>query len=272
MSEERALAAERLRISEVMFYQADMAAALKFYGEQLGWKIKANYGGSYALISVDGVFDLAISGAEFAAGGWQAGASVPPAVLNVESSDLAASLARLRASGIAAGDASGSVDSIVTSGFADPWGNSVMLWQDGNSAAAAAAWPGGPEAGPAPQTDGRYGRVEALLLVEDLPAAEAFYQNSLGLGVFEQAGGVYTALRQGAGPLLGLLLRSAWHSPDRAPRGAQVTLECADLNAERARLCATGVDCSPVKPAAGMAWFCFSDPGGNNLVVWQNLE
>lgn len=272
MSSEMAGAPEQLRISELMYYQADVSAALKFYGEALGWKVKANYGGSYALLSVGGALDLAISGAEFAQCGWEAGQPVPPGVINAESSDLAASIARLRASGIVVADATGSVESIVTSGFSDPWGNSVMLWQDGNSAGAAAGWPGGPEAGPAPQPDGRYGRVEALLLVDDLPAAERFYQDSLGLGVFEQSGGVYTALRLGAGPLLGLLLRSAWHSPESAPRGAQITIECPDLNAERARLEAQGVVCGPVKPEQGMAWFGVKDPSGNSLVFWQNFE
>lgn len=270
MSSELAGAPERLRISELMYYQADMSAALKFYSEALGWKVKANYGGSYALLSVGGAFDLAISGAEFAESGWEAGQPVPPGVINAESSDLAASIARLRASGIVVADATGSVESIVTSAFSDPWGNSVMLWQDGNSSGAAEGWPGAPQAEPAPQPDGRYRRVEALLLVEDLAEAEAFYQSSLGLDVFEQSGGAYTALRQGAGPLLGLLLRSAWHSPESAPRGAQITIECPDLNAERTRLAAGGVLCGAVKPEQGMAWFGVNDPSGNSLVFWQN--
>jgi predicted enzyme related to lactoylglutathione lyase len=105
--------------------------------------------------------------------------------------------------------------------------------------------------------------VEVIVYVRDMERAIEFYRDTLGLEVdFETP--YWTTFRTGA-------CTFALHAIERRERGAgepDPTFGVADIEAERDRLAAAGVEVTEVRePTPGVRVFDARDPEGNRFSV-----
>jgi catechol 2,3-dioxygenase-like lactoylglutathione lyase family enzyme len=99
--------------------------------------------------------------------------------------------------------------------------------------------------------------VEVVVYTRDMERATAFYRDTLGLEPdFESEH--WTTFRTGA---CTLALHAGSESPDP-------TFAVADLDAERTRLAAAGVEVTEIRePVAGLRVFDARDPDGNRFSI-----
>ena len=105
--------------------------------------------------------------------------------------------------------------------------------------------------------------VEVVVYVRDMQRAIRFYRDTLGLELGYESP-AWTTFRTGACTL-------ALHATERREPGSaepDPTFRIADVNAERARLAAAGVDVTELRePVAGVLVFDARDPDGNRFSI-----
>lgn len=129
-----------------------------------------------------------------------------------------------------------------------------------------------------------HGVLETCLYVDDLRAAEQFYQDVLGLTLFSRKEGRHAFFRCGRGMLLLFLPHASRAAAETPPHGAEgpghvaFAVRSPELDAWKARLAAGGVsiECSHQWPHGGISHY-FRDPAGNSLelaspAIWSLPE
>ena len=114
--------------------------------------------------------------------------------------------------------------------------------------------------------------LETILYVDDLPAAERFYGDVLGLELDSRKDGLFVFLKCGAGMLLLFELEAASTGRNvpahgaRGPGHACFAVAEDDLDGWKARLQAAGVAIEQEMdwPRGGRSFY-FRDPAGNSL-------
>ncbi len=104
--------------------------------------------------------------------------------------------------------------------------------------------------------------VEVVVYTQDMAGATAFYRDTLGLEP-EYESEHWTTFRTGACTL-------ALHAGSEAPDPTFLT---GDLDAERERLAAAGVEMTEIRePAQGLRVFDARDPDGNRFSIESRAE
>jgi len=258
-----------LQVAEIIHYSADIPAAIEYYHGQLGWPLVIQMGDNLAVLDAGGAYQLTVVTAAWTPD-WEPGKPVPGPQLSLESTDLAADCALLEQRGLAGLEIGGDPVNMPALDIPGPENLALFTWQD----LQAKPGPSAIEKHRAQQKpeDVLYTLGECLLFVEDLPAAESFFIDKLGFSVKERHEDLFTALRRGEGPVVGVYHRPRWwEAPDELPvMPVRLFLECPDLKAEHARQVAAGANPGAIKEkGAGLSWFSSTDPDGNTITFWQ---
>jgi catechol 2,3-dioxygenase-like lactoylglutathione lyase family enzyme len=255
--------AENLRVAELVYYVSDFERALAFYRDGLGWTPDWQ-GQGYGAVDVLGQYKLTLISAAVMEPGWKVGQPLPPGQLCLQSNDIAATRARLQELGIDAPPLPGEAGQMRSFTFTCPEGHGVFVFEDPSSYANVNR-PG--------ESKAPYAFAEALLFTTDLDASEMYFNSLLGSQTFIRHGGVYRGLAKEGGLAIGVMLWEAWFDKPAAgtpPAPPRLTVECADIAAEHARLRANGVELEELKSEAdGLHWFSLQDPDGNLISFWQ---
>lgn len=258
-----------LQIVEVLHFAADVDKTIQFYEEQLGWPVIWRSPGNMAMLDAGGVYQLTVVAAKWLPD-WAEGAPVPGPQLALESKDLKADVALLASRGLSGLAIGGDPASMLTSALTDPAGIELFVWQDTTDAPATKVVE---EYNAQHKPEPIYSLGECLFFVDDMAAAERFYTETLGFQVHNRHGEVFTGLRRGDGPILGIYHWPRWWEqpvPEAPPAPVRLFLECPNIDEERARQQSGGANPGEMKSSpGGLKWFSTSDPDGNLLTFWQ---
>jgi|GEM_PF-2295922 len=258
-----------LQVIEVLHYAAGVDEAIEFYRDKLGWPVIWQSPGNMAMLDAGGVYQLTLVAAKWTPG-WERGQPVPGPQLALESRDLKADAALLRARGLADVEVGGDPASMLTSAISDPAGIELFVWQDTTDAPATKVveeYKAGRQGAPL------YSLGECLFFIDDMAAGERFYTGTLGFEITDRHGEVFSQMRRAGGPVLGIYHWPRWWEQPVSgdpPARVRLFLECPDIAAEHARQLAGGAAPGELHDnQGGLSWFSTADPDGNLLTFWQ---
>lgn len=253
----------------MLHYAADVDKSIEFYEQRLGWPVIWRAPGNMAMLDAGGVYQLTLVAAKWAPD-WAEGAAVPGPQLALESKDLKADVALLESRGLSGLELGGDPASMLTSALTDPAGIELFVWQDTTDAPATRVVE---EYNARRKPTPLYSLGECLFFVDDLASAERFYTETLGFAVHTRHGDVFTGLKRGDGPVLGLYYWTRWWeqpAPETPPAPVRLFLECPDIAAEHARQQSGGAEPGELQASNdGLRWFSNADPDGNVMTFWQ---
>ncbi|HZH98953.1 MAG TPA: VOC family protein [Fimbriimonadaceae bacterium] len=122
-----------IRVSETMIFVRDMDSAIRFYTQQVGFKLAQRFDWGFATIDVDGNHRLGL----MQEGAWEReypdDDGLPRPRLSVQTDDFDADVQRMKNAGIGFGVIRGEPGKHRATNFFDADGNAIFLWTDPDS-------------------------------------------------------------------------------------------------------------------------------------------